>query len=134
MHLHLSYPPTPENMINHAATAVEAAAAVEGIVLDYQVASLETVDGILDGFHREQLTPEQVGETVFSLGAYVGEVVVRANDGRWVTLPEDHPLGGSWPMVQLSNGTLMNPIGKAFKRMELGEGESIPYFYQVMIA
>jgi hypothetical protein len=31
----------------------------------------------------------------------------------------------------MDSGDLVNPIGKAFKRVEYGLGENIPYFYDV---
>jgi hypothetical protein len=120
-------------MADHAAVAVAAASEVAGIELDYGVPSLVLVDGILARFHDEGLGPEQVGETVFSLGAYIGEVMIRSAGGSWVTVGADHPLGGGWPLVELPGDTLVNPLGKAFKRVENGEGDSIPYFYEVFV-
>ena len=66
-------------------------------------------------------------------GAYIGEVIVRSAGASWVTLPDDHPLGGSWPVVR-SDDRLVNPIAKAFKRVQLGAGESIPYVYNALVA
>ena len=34
-------------------------------------------------------------------------------------------------VIELPSGTFANPIGKAFKRVDLGETENLPYFYQV---
>jgi hypothetical protein len=120
-------------MANHAAFAVAAASSVDGFGLDYDVASLSLVDGILGRFHDEGLGPEQIGETVFSFGAYIGEVMVRSTEASWVAVASDHPLGGGWPLVELPDGTLANPVGKAFKRVRHGEGESIPYFYTAFV-
>jgi hypothetical protein len=134
MRLRLQHPPTPEHMSDHAEIAVTAAANVEGIALDYQVSSLPSVDAILGRFHEQGLTPDQIGETVFSFGAYIGEVMVRSANGSWTTLPPEHPLAASWPVVTLPLGTVANPIGKAFKRLTNGDGESVPYFYHAMTA
>ena len=43
---------------------------VEGVDLDYGVASLSAVDNLLARLRDERLSPEQVDETVFSFGAY----------------------------------------------------------------
>lgn len=120
-------------MADHAGVAVVAAHRVDGHELDYSVATLAAVDDALDRFHREGLAPAQIGETVFSFGAYVGEVIVRHNAGSWVDLPKEHPLGEGWPMVELSNGRIVNPIGKAFKRVAHGTTESITYFYDSLV-
>jgi hypothetical protein len=119
-------------MADHAGVAVRAAADIDGVDLDYTVESLAVVDGILGGFHDDNLRSSQVAETLFSFGAYVGEVAVRCAGGTWVSQPEDHPLGG-WPVVELPSGRLVNPVGKVFKRVDLGESEYLPYFYQVMV-
>ena len=133
MYLRLQFPPTPERMVDHAAIVVRTALDVDGVELDYGVASLSTVDNILGRFHEEGVGPEQVAETIFSFGAYIGEVIVRAARGSWVTVPETTPLGSQWPLVELPAGSLLNPVGKAFKRAEHGGTESIPYFYSVLV-
>jgi Family of unknown function (DUF6278) len=133
MNLRLQYPPTPEHMHEHAAVAARSAADIDRVVLDYGVASLEEVDRILGGFHDEGIGSEQVAETLFAFGAYMGEVMVRRAGGVWVIQPAGHPLSG-WPVIELPSGSLVNPIGKAFKRVDLGETENLPYFYQVLVA
>src|SRR5436190_21792670 len=89
MNLHLQFPPTPENAAAHAQLAVDAARNVDRVELDYSPQSLAEVDRILSKFHAQKLQVDQVGETVFSFGCYVGEVLVRQ-------------LGGSWQMPQRS--------------------------------
>ena len=121
-------------MADHAGIAVAAAQRVDGLDLDYSVATLAAVDDALDRFHREGLAPSKLGETVFSFGAYVGELIVRHNAGNWVDLPPEHPLGGGWPMVELPNGRIVNPVGKAFKRAERGATESVVYFYDSLVS
>jgi hypothetical protein len=135
LQLHLQHPPTPEYATRHAQIAVDAARNVEGIELDFSPESLPEVDRIIGAFHAERLRPDQVGETVFSFGCYVGEVFVRHHAGRWV-MPKRSwfGFGGSDMMlVEMPNGVVCNPIGKAFKLLEQGESESLTYFYQVMV-
>jgi hypothetical protein len=135
--LRLQYPPEPKHAIQLAALAVAAARNVDRIELDYSPKSLTAVDRILDSFHREGLSENQVGETVFSFGCYVGEVLVRHNRGFW-KMPEQTALarilrrGENMMVVELPNGTVCNPIGKAFKFLESGKTESVAYFYQVV--
>lgn len=120
-------------MADHAALAVQAAARVDGIALGYGVASLAFVERVLGRFQHEGLGPDQVGETMFSFGAYIGEVMVRSTGDSWLAAGADHPLGGDWSLVELPGRTLANPVGKAFKRVAQGEVESIPYFYAVFV-
>jgi hypothetical protein len=122
-------------MSEHAAAAVTAAAGVDGAELDYSVPSLDRVDGILGRFYDERVAPSAIAETLFVFGAYIGSVIVRQNEGRWVDLPDDHPLGNQWPMVELDQGRrVVNPVGKAFKRVESGPVESVSHFYAALVA
>ena len=136
MKLRLQYPPSPENAARLAQIAVDTVKKIDRIDLDYSPASLSKVDSILETFHREGLDQSQIGETVFSLGCYVGEVLVRNNGGTW-KLPKDSFLaklvrrGENIMVVDLPNGTTCNPIGKAFKFLENGRTDSVAYFYQV---
>jgi len=136
MRLRLQFPPTPENAAKLAQLAVEAAKKVDGIDLDYSPRSLASVDQILGKFHAEGLSENQIGETVFSFGCYVGEVLVRHNKGNW-SMPTDSflakfGLGGSNMMVvELPNGSTWNPIGKVFKLLKNGQEDSVAYLYTI---
>jgi hypothetical protein len=136
MTLRLQHPPTPEFASRHAEIVVKAARDISGVELDYSPQSLDDVDRILRGFHAEGLRADQIGETVFSFGCYVGEVMVRRDRGLWklaseTNLPREHHDGNDAMVIELPNGVVCNPIGKAFKLLERGEGESVAYFYQV---
>jgi len=37
-------------------------------------------------------------------------------------------------MVELRGGRVVNPVGKAFKRVDAGPTESVPYFYTALAA
>lgn len=136
MRLRLQYPPEPQHAVQLAELAVAAARNVDKTELDYSPQSLTAVDRILESFHREGLNANQIGETVFSFGCYVGEVLVRHNRGVW-KLPKQTALakilrrGENTMVVELPDGTVCNPIGKAFKFLEDGKTESVAYFYQV---
>jgi hypothetical protein len=136
MKLRLQFPPTPENAAKLAELAVAAARNVDGIDLDYSPESLASVDQILGSFHEEGLTEKQVGETVFSFGCYVGEILVRHHNGKWA-LPKASFLaklgfgGSNMMLVELPNGSTWNPIGKAFKLIENGQEDSVAYLYTV---
>jgi len=126
--LRLKFPPTVDNMPNHAEVAVQAAARVDGVALNYGADSLGSVDVILGRFHDEGVGVDRVAETIFSFGAYVGEVIVRS-----VGASDEHPMGRGPPMVRLPTDSVVNPIGKAFKRVENGDLESVPYFYYALV-
>ncbi len=134
MHLHLKYKPTPENASKFASDIIDAAKEISGISLDYSVTSLHDVDNIIESMRQDDCTADQVSETLFGFGCYVGEVFIHqvgsqwrnANDTSIATLT-NFPL-----VIELSNDHFCNPIGKVFKRLDNGEEGSLPYFYRVI--
>jgi hypothetical protein len=129
--LELRYPASPENALDHAQLAVEAAWEESEIDLDYSPASLEMVDAQIESLREEGLTGEDAAELLFVLGCYLGEVIVRGLGGRWLATARS-PLAeiSPWPMVVvLPGGSAWDPIGKIYKRLELGDSEYIPGFF-----
>jgi hypothetical protein len=126
MKLRLRFPPTPENASKLADLAVQAARDVDGFELDYSPESLTIVDTILGKFHSEGMSEKVIGETVFSFGCYVGEVLVRHNKGHWSMSDPSDPLWGDSNMmfVELPDGSQWNAIGKAFKLLQGGNAAS----------
>jgi hypothetical protein len=99
--------------------------------LDGTIHSLEEVDVQIENLRDEGSTAEDVAEVLFVLGCYVGEVMVRALGGQWLPTPRS-PLKdlSPWPMVVvLPDGSAWDPIGKTYKRLELGDSEYLPAFY-----
>lgn len=119
-------------MADYAAHIVGVVRRLEHVELDYSVGSLLHVDGLLGQFHDAGDDPGRISETLFEFGAYIGEVIVRERGGAWITVPKDHPLGGHWPLVELPGERLLNPIGKAFKRVQNGATDSITFFYEAL--
>jgi hypothetical protein len=131
--LQLRFPASAENAIDHAQLAVEAAWEDGQVDLDYSPASLDLVDSQIEGMREDGLTGEDVAEALFVLGCYLGEVMARALRGRWVATSRS-PLAdvSPWPMVVvLPGGSAWDPIGKAYKRLELGDSEYLPAFFGV---
>jgi hypothetical protein len=130
MKLELRYPATPDNALDHAQLAVEAAWE-SGFELDYSPASLETADAQIESLREEGHTGEEVAEALFVFGCYLGEVMARALRGRWVATARS-PLAqiSPWPMVvMLADGSAWDPIGKVYKRLELGDSEYLPAYF-----
>jgi|SRR5215813_1083481 len=133
MNLKLSFPPEPEFAPRHAELAVNAARKVDGITLDYSVKSLQALDDIIERLRGEGVSTEQIGETLFAFGCYVGEVFVRSVGGKWRLASETgmRDFAGFIIVVDLGADNVVNPIGKVFKRFENGIEDHLPYFYQV---
>ncbi len=131
MKLQLRFPASPENALDHAQLAVEASWEEYEVDLDYSPASLERLDEQIEGLREQGLTGEDVAEALFVFGCYLGEVLIHGLGGRWVATARS-PLRdlSPWPMVVvLPGGSAWDPIGKAYKRLELGDAEYLPAFY-----
>jgi hypothetical protein len=136
MKLQLRFPASPENALDHAQLAVEASWEENEVDLDYSPASLERLDEQIEGLREQGLTGEDVAEALFVFGCYLGQVMIQALGGRWVATARS-PLRdlSPWPMVVvLPGGSAWDPIGKAYKRLELGDSEYLPAFYAAAAA
>lgn len=131
MRIKLRYPASPENARDHAQIAVLLAREEYESELDFSPQSLEMVDAHIDSLREEGLDGEGAAEALFVLGCYMGEVMIRHLAGSWVATTRS-PLRGvsPWPMVvALADGSAWDPIGKAYKRLELGDAEYLPAFF-----
>ena len=136
MKLELRYPATPDNAAHHASLAVEVARQEFGVELDFTPGSLEDLDSQIDSLREEGLTGEHAAEALFVFGCYLGEVMVRGLGGRWVPTART-PLRrlSPWPMVVLlPDRSAWDAIGKAYKRLELGDAEYLPAYYAAAAA
>ncbi len=132
MQLRLKYPATPEAAPDHAQLCISAVQNIDGITLDYSVESLAKLDAIIEGLRQDGVSAQEVAETLFSFGCYVGEVFVRNAKGRW-RLASETPMAraSGFPLViQLGADTYCNPIGKVFKRLEEGPEHELTHFYR----
>jgi hypothetical protein len=149
----LPYPPVAGNAARFAEGMVATARQVDGVHLDYTTASLEEVDRILGTYHDDALDPDRVAGTVFALGCYAGEVLVRQAGGAWEdTDPQTGTAaptpGTSEPPpgppqlsqvlsavigVRLPTGTLADPVGQAFRRVADGPGSSVASYCAALL-
>src|SRR5690242_1834728 len=86
--LRLPQPPDIEHVPDHAASIIAAARQFNQVDLDHSVASLDLVDGIVESFRKEGAGSDDVAETLWQFGCYVGEVFVRNAGARWITTPD----------------------------------------------
>lgn len=132
MRIQLRYPASPENARDHAQIAVDMAREEWDGRLDFSPSSLEIADSLIDSLREEGIDGEGAAEALFVLGCYLGEVMVRELGGAWVATARSALRGVSpWPMVvALADGSAWDAIGKAYKRLELGDSEYLPAFFE----
>lgn len=126
--------PGAGGMRPYAAAFVTLATVRGRLPLDYSVASLRLVDTLIDGLRKGGADRERVRDTLFGLGAYVGEVLVRRAGGVWVDLDERQRAYFGQPVgVRMPDGRIWNPVGKVHNRFEAGgPQESLGTFYLVL--
>ena len=132
--LNLQFTIDPENGGNFANQYVSAVKTQDKIELDYTADSIDYVDKFLQRFRNEGLTVNDFAETIFVCGCYVGEVMATNNFGKWIkqedaNLPEGITMASI--VIRLLDGTVCDPISKAFKRFHNGEVDNVAHFYQV---
>ena len=136
MKLELRYPATADNALRPRPARGRGRVEEFGVDLDYSPGSLEAVDAQVESLREDGLTGEGAAEALFVLGCYVGEVMSRALRGRWMATART-PLAdiSPWPMVVvLRDGSAWDPIGKVYKRLELGDSEYIPAYFAAAAA
>lgn len=99
---------------------------------DFSIDSLKEIDRFFD----EQNGPEGLlsrnrGQILFALGAYIGEVIISAYGGEWVTYDND-PKGEVNIAVKLKDGAVIFPVQRAMKRYANGGEDSI-YDYGIVL-
>jgi hypothetical protein len=134
--------PITSAMAEGAAGAAKMASEVFKKNLDYSEASLEQLDGILDTLHRRyfgrgffaklagrKMNLETQVRVCMMLGAYVGEVLRRKHGGEWVE--DEAARKGAGPALRVPYGenfAELRPVGKVYKRLVDGPGDSIPFY------
>ncbi len=136
MKLNLVYPPIPQFAPQHADLCVIGAKEVAGFDLDYTETSLHLLDDIIQGMRADGLRKKDVGETLFTFGCYVGEVLVRHDKGEWCKAEEVSNKGLSiFPLiVMVRSNEAVDPIAQVFNRLEKGREYNLPKFYQALSA
>jgi hypothetical protein len=104
--------------------------------LDFSTGSLEDLDHHIEILREQGLTGEDVAELLFVFGCYLGEVMVRHLGGQWAATPLSSLRTISpWPMVVvLTDGSTWDVIGKAYRRLELGDSEYLPAYFAMAAA
>lgn len=107
--------------------------------LDYSIESLMEVDRFfVDNMENGKpkkdgrLAAKGFGSILFSIGAYVGETIIKNVPGtEWIT-DDDDSQGELNASLKLPNGAEIYPIQKVMKRFQNGNEDSIyPYAHMV---
>lgn len=122
--------PTAAQMTHYVAGFVKRITARNRLPLDYSVASLRVVDFVVDGLRKGGADQGSVRGTLFGLGAYAGEVMVRRAGGAWTDFDvSQRELFGQPVGIRMPDGRVWNPLGKVVNRFDAGAEESVRGLY-----
>ncbi len=125
--------PSPANAAEIAGMTPPVVQQNYGVALDYSPGSLKELDAIVDDLRRDQRF-EALQTLLFSMGCYVGEVLVRHAGGRW-RRTEELGMGkvASSPIaVEMPDGRGCNPVARVYRRFQKGREDSLAAFYQAL--
>lgn len=98
------------------------------ILLDYSIDSFRSIDIFFDQRTVNGKTTQDIDQILFSLGAYVGETILRNVQGSvWITEDND-PQGIMSASIRLPNGKTIKPIQKVNDRFQKTPGDAIYAF------
>ena len=109
-----------------------------GYRADFSVPSLKEVDRFFDEQAKDGaavpggLLSEQLGQRLFCLGAYVGEVIRRAEGGSWQAAGDD-PQAEINLTLKLADGSHLWPVQRVMKRFRHGASEGV-HAYALAVA
>lgn len=109
-----------------------------GYRADFSLYSLREIDRFFDEHsHEGQAVPsgllaEQLGQRIFALGSYVGEVLIRTYGGQWRGDDND-PEGEFTIEVVFPNGSVIWPVQRVMKRFKNGAEDGI-YAYGSLLS
>ncbi|WP_257003775.1 hypothetical protein [Streptomyces sp. SA15] len=123
--------PCAREMRPYATAFVARLTARNRLPLDYSVASLRVVDFLIDGLRKGGAERERAGKTLFGLGAYVGEVLVRRAGAVWLDFDAEQRAFFGQPVgVRMPDGRVWSPLGRVHNRFDTGgPEESLQTFY-----
>jgi hypothetical protein len=101
-----------------------------GYKADFSPKSLKEIDRFFneqskDGKPTDKgLLSKQLGNRLFCIGSYIGEVIRRKVGGEWITNDSD-PQGEINITLKTPDGTQMWPVQRVMKRLQNGAEDSI---------
>jgi len=81
--LTLRFPPEPEYAEQFADTTVEAVREIQNVRLDYSPASITKLETVMCRLRDDGSVVNDIAETLFMFGCYVGEVILKSIVGVW---------------------------------------------------
>ena len=130
--------PTLQSDIKTASAWIMEALNYSNYKVSISIESLKEIDRFFndqidDVTHQPKpggLLSENIGQRLFSIGSFVGEVIINEYGGKWIT--NDNDKNGEINIaVELPNGSTIWPVQRVMKRFAEGPENGI-YHYAVL--
>jgi hypothetical protein len=112
-----------EHMLAFAQIFVDGAAA-EGRTFGWDAGSAQGLDGLREAFLASEPAQDAVTSMIVSMGAYLGELIVRHGGGQWTYDAEARTAAVDLPFKQRCF-----PQERVIKRLSRGPAHSLRLFY-----
>ena len=120
--------------IKTASQWIVAAFASENYKLDYSITSFISIDLFIKKETKDRKPipggrlSQHLGKTIFALGSYIGETMIRnVPDSQWIVDDAD-PQGEMNMAIQFPDGSRVWPVQRVMKRISNGPEDSV-YIY-----
>jgi hypothetical protein len=114
--------------VEQSAESVAMAMSRAGYDASFQASSLWEIERLFDQagpkLDRALRNPNGLGNTLFALGGYVGEVLRRHLGGTWEA-DDDDPEAEMNVILRLADGSIVWPVQRIMKRFRDGPSESV---------
>ena len=127
--MRLDIAPGHTTVAGYAQDTVRNMARVYKIDMDWSVDSLVHIDRALAEWHAKGAPLEAVNKSLYAMGSYAGEVMLRHARGRWIDAPGQHDRHGAiddaFLVVELEGGRRWAPIALCVNALLSGPEHSL---------
>jgi hypothetical protein len=128
-YLRLDIAPDHRSVAGYAEDTIRNMQRVYQVEMDWSLESLAHIDRVLGEWHAGGAPMEKVNKSLYSMGSYAGQVLLRLAPGRWVDPSDDdeqvEEMDDIFLMVELDNGRTWRPIALCIAALNEGPRHSL---------
>jgi len=113
--MHLA--PDHASVKGYASDAIKNFRKLEKAELDYSLDSLRHIDALLLDWKRQGAPVSQINKSLFAMGSYAGETLLKLKAGRWQAASEDTDSQRRFLYLRFDDGREWHPIYQVFAMM-----------------
>lgn len=121
--------PALSTVTGYAGDVVRNMANVYKVEMDWSLESLAHIDRAIAAWHAGGAPLDQVNKSMYSMGSYAGQVLLRHARGRWIEPPDSDEqvveMAGLFLRIELGDGRHWNPIWLCIEALTDGPGHGL---------